>query len=67
MLRRLGLLGMLLSLFLPVGCMTTRPVIWSWPHNKRKILTILEQGHELHMDFDRIILDLPTVPVEDVE
>jgi hypothetical protein len=67
MLRRLGLLGILLSLFLPVGCMTNRPVIWSWPHNKRKILTIVEQFHEFHMDFDRIVLDMEEVPLEDVE
>jgi len=70
MLRRLGLLGLLLTLFLPVavtGCGTTRPVIWSWPHNKRRILTVVEQFHEFHMDFDRIIFDMEEVPLEDTE
>ena len=67
MFRRLGLLALLGSLFLPVGCWTTRPVIWSWPHNKRRILTSLEHWHEFHMDFDRIIFDMDEVPIEDVE
>lgn len=67
MLRRLGLLSLLACLFLPVGCGTTRPVLWSWPHNKRKIMTILDQFHDVHMDFDRIFLDMDEVPIEDVE
>jgi len=67
MLRRLGLLSLLFALFFPVGCMTNRPVIWSWPHNKRRIMTILEDFHEVHMDVDRIIFDMDEVPLEDVE
>ncbi len=67
MLRRLGLLALLGLLFLPVGCMTNRPVIWSWPHNKRKIMTVLEQFHRVHMDFDRVFLDMPELPLEDTE
>jgi len=69
MLRRLGLIALLGLLFLPlpIGCMTNRPVIWSWPHNKRKIMTVLEQFHQVHMDFDRIFLDVEELPLEDTE
>ena len=67
MLRRLGLLAVLGLLFLPVGCMTNRPVIWSWPHNKRHIMTVLDQFHKVHMDIDRIFFDMEELPVEDVD
>ncbi len=69
MLRRLGLLGLLglLLLPLPVGCMTNRPVLWSWPHHKRRIMTMLEQFHQVHMDVDRIVFDMEEVPLEDTE
>jgi hypothetical protein len=67
MLRRLGLLAILGLLFLPAGCMTNRPVLWSWPHNKRKIMTVLDQFHKVHMDFDRIVFDMEELPVEDQE
>ncbi len=65
MLRRLGLLFVLAALFLPVGCMTNRPVVWSWPHWKRHIMTTLGQAHEVHMDVDRIFFDMNEVPLED--
>ena len=66
MLRRLGLIALLGLLFLPlpIGCMTNRPVIWSWPHNKRRIMTTLDGFHRLHMDFDRIIFDMEEYPIE---
>jgi hypothetical protein len=67
MFRRLGLIALLVSLFLPVGCMTNRPVIWSWPHNKRRIMTMLDQFHQVHMDADRILFDMEELPLEDVE
>ena len=67
MFRRLGLIAIFLCLFLPVGCMTQRPVMWSWPHHKRRIMTTLEQFHRLHMDLDRIIFDMDEVPLEDVD
>jgi hypothetical protein len=67
MFRRLGLIALLVSLFLPVGCMTNRPVIWSWPHNKRRIMTMLDQFHQVHMDVDRILFDMEELPLEDVE
>jgi hypothetical protein len=69
MLRRLGLLALLGLLFLPipVGCMTNRPVIWSWPHHKRRIMTVLEQFHQVHMDIDRIVFDMDELPLEDME
>jgi hypothetical protein len=58
---------LLLSLFLPLGCMTNRPVLWSWPHWKRHVMVTLEQAHQVHMDFDRIFFDMDEVPLEDVE
>ena len=67
MLRRLGLVFLLAAMFLPAGCMTPRPHIWSWPHNKRRILTILEDFHEVHMDIDRILFDMDELPLEDTE
>jgi len=69
MLRRLGLLALLGILFLPfeVGCMTNRPVLWSWPHHKRRINTMLGQFHKVHMDIDRIFFDMEELPLEDVD
>jgi len=67
MLRRLGLLGLLALLFMPAGCSTNRPVIWSWPHNKRRIMTILGDFHEFHMDIDRIFFDMEDLPLEDTD
>jgi len=54
----------LAALVAPVGCNTTEPYIWSWPHHKRRIRTVLEQFHELHEDFDRVIFDMEPYPVE---
>jgi hypothetical protein len=57
----------LLALFLPigpVGCATKDPTIFSWPHHKRRIRTIFEQFHELHVDIDRIIFDMEEFPIE---
>jgi hypothetical protein len=66
MLRRLILAVGTIALLLPmgVGCNTTEPVVWSWPHNKRRIQTVLDGFHELHMDVDRIIFDMEEYPVE---
>ena len=65
MLRRLGLLALLMSLFIPAGCMTNRPVSWSWPHHKRRVMTVLDQFHEAHLDFDRIVFDMEELPLEE--
>jgi hypothetical protein len=64
--RRLLLtLGAVLFLLpLGSGCETNEPVIWSLPHNKRRILTVLNGFHRLHMDIDRIIFDMEEYPVE---
>ncbi len=69
MLKRLCVLLFLGLFLLPLapGCMTNRPYIWSWPHNKRRILTVFEDFHELHMDIDRIIFDMDERPLEDVD
>ena len=67
MLRRLGLLFLLGALFIPAGCMTNRPVFYSWPHHKRRINKILEGFHEVHMDFDRIVFDMEELPLEEGE
>ena len=67
MLRRIALLSLLAILFLPLGCMTNRPTIYSWPHWKRHFVTVLEDFHEFHMDFDRVIFDMDERPLEDVD
>ena len=69
MLRRLFLAVLLGAFVLPVlpGCSTNRPYIWSWPHNKRRVLTVFEDLHELHMDIDRIIFDMDERPIEDID
>ena len=56
----------MLAILMPfgVGCETTEPVIWSWPHNKRRIMTINDGFHKLHMSIDRIIFDMPEYPIE---
>ncbi len=68
MLKR-GLVLLLLGvLMLPaVGCMTNRPVIWSWPHNKRRFMGMIEGFHKFHMDIDRIIFDMDERPLEDID
>ena len=67
--RRFGFLLLLGIFLLPMaaGCMTNRPYIWSWPHNKRRILTVFEDLHQLHMDIDRIVFDMDERPLEDVD
>lgn len=67
MLKRLGLLLIVGAMFLPLGCSTNRPYIWSWPHHKRRILTIFEDFHNLHKDIDRIFFDMDYRPLEDVD
>ena len=67
MLKRCLVLLCLASFLLPVGCMTNRPVMWSWPHHKRRILTVLDDLHQFHMDFDRIVFDMDERPLEDVD
>ena len=65
--RRLILSLGAIALLLPVGvvgCNTTEPVMWSWPHHKRRAMTVLNGFHELHMDVDRIIFDMDERPVE---
>jgi hypothetical protein len=47
--------------------MTNRPVIWSWPHHKRRVLSVLDDLHHFHMDVDRVIFDMPERPLEDVD
>jgi hypothetical protein len=54
-------------MLLPAGCMTKRPYLWSWPHNKRKILTVLDDFHRVHMDIDRIVFDMDERPLEDID
>ena len=54
----------LLALFAPVGCNTTEPVIWSWPHHKRRLRKIASDLHKVHEDIDRIIFDMEPYPVE---
>lgn len=69
MLRRLSLAVLVGAMVLPVlpGCNTNRPYIWSWPHHKRRVLTVFEDLHELHMDIDRIIFDMDERPIEDID
>jgi hypothetical protein len=67
MLRRLILCMGAIALLLPVGvvgCNTTEPVIWSWPHNKRRLTTVLDGFHEMHMEVDRVIFDMEEYPIE---
>lgn len=66
MLRRVLLVLGMISMVVPLGvsCNTTEPVIWSWPHNKRRAMTVLNGFHRLHMDIDRIIFDMEEHPIE---
>ncbi len=66
MLRRLLLAVGVVSLLLPFasGCSTRDPVIWSWPHHKRRIMKVLDGFHRFHMDFDRIVFDMEEYPLE---
>jgi len=66
MLRRLLLSLGILSILLPfnVACNTNEPVLWSWPHHKRRIMTVMNGFHRLHMDVDRIIFDMEEYPLE---
>lgn len=64
--KKLMLTAGALAMLLPVGvgCNTTEPVIWSWPHNKRRIMKVMDGFHKLHMDVDRIIFDMDEYPIE---
>ncbi len=64
MLRKVLLAIGLLAMLAPVGCMTTDPVIWSWPHHKRRINKFLSDLHEFHVDIDRIVFDMEEYPKE---
>ena len=66
MLRRLIVIVGIVALLAPlaVSCNTREPVLWSWPHNKRKLMSIVDGLHELHMDFDRIVFDMEEYPIE---
>jgi hypothetical protein len=62
--RKWVVMACLLSLFAPVGCSTTEPTFYSWPHNKRRFRRIADGLHDMHMDIDRVIFDMETYPVE---
>jgi hypothetical protein len=64
MLKRLLLCVSLAALLAAVGCMTTEPTIFSWPHHKRRIRTIFDDVHKVHMDIDRIVFDMEEYPIE---
>lgn len=64
MLKKLLLVIGLVALLAPMGCSTREPVLWSWPHHKRRLRTLLEDFHQVHMDIDRIVFDMEPYPVE---
>ena len=66
MLKKWLIVAGLVAMFLPLGagCNTTEPVIWSWPHNKRRVQTIVDGFHKLHMDIDRIFFNMDEHPIE---
>ena len=66
MLKKWLIVAGLVAMFLPfgAGCNTTEPVIWSWPHNKRRVQTIVDGFHKLHMDIDRIFFNMDEHPIE---
>ena len=66
MLKKLLIIAGLVGIVVPFGvsCNTTEPVIWSWPHHKRRMMTMLDGFHRLHMDVDRIIFDMEEHPIE---
>jgi hypothetical protein len=59
MLKRIFLLGALVSLALTSGCLTT-----NWTHNRRHFRKWREEIRQMHQDFDRIIFDLEAHPTE---
>ena len=60
-----GIAALVLPWFVvPCGCNTTEPVIWSWPHHKRRLRVMVDDLHQVHMDFDRIIFDMEEYPIE---
>ncbi len=64
MLKKLILCVGLIALMFPVGCMTTEPTVFSWPHHKRRIRKMLDDFHKVHLDLDRIVFDMEEYPVE---
>lgn len=66
MLRRLLLIVGTIAILLPLGggCNTREPVMWSWPHHKRRFQTIMDGFHEFHMDVDRVFFDMEPYPLE---
>ena len=64
MLKKLLLYVGILSVLATAGCMTTEPTIYSWPHHKRRIRRILDDLHEFHVDFDRVMFDMEEYPRE---
>jgi len=66
MLRRFLIITGLVAMFVPLGmgCSTREPVIWGWPHNKRRIMKVMDDFHKMHTSFDRIIFDMEEYPIE---
>jgi hypothetical protein len=64
MLKKLLLCVGMLSVVATPGCMTTEPTIYSWPHHKRRIRAVLDDLHEFHVDFDRVLFDMEEYPRE---
>ncbi len=66
MLKKGLIIAALLAMFVPfnAGCSTTEPVIYSWHHNKRRLKSIANGFHELHMAIDRIFFDMEEYPIE---
>ena len=67
MLRRLLMSALLVVFLAPfglMGCNTNRPVIYSWPHWKRRFNTIMEDFHEAHLQFDSLFFDMEEIPIE---
>ena len=64
MIKKLLLCVGMLSILVTSGCMTTEPTIYRWPHHKRRIRTILDDLHEIHADFERVLFDMEEYPRE---
>jgi hypothetical protein len=63
MVRKVVLLLGVAALLLPLGCATPRPYPWSWPHNKRRLNTMMAGFERAGSDFNRLILqDINTFP-----
>ena len=62
--KKLLILVGLLALMAPIGCSTSEPTMWSWSHHKRRLRTLMDDMHQVHMDFDRIVFDMEPYPVE---